>query len=603
MQTRNTLFMAVVLVAISAFVYFYEIRGRAEREETERQESLLLLFEAEEIVGLSITTDEGTVQAAKSDGTWRITAPVEVAANSTAIETIVDNVSQATHQRLVVEAAEDLQPFGLAEPVATLLFERADGDPLRLAIGKNTPVGASVYATVGDDQNIYSAMSALRDDVAKTLFDLRDRSVMSFAAADVHRLEVQRDDLHAVLARNGESWSAEVPFAGSADADSIDDLLGALESAQAAAFVSDGAPDETTMAEYGLDSPQLAVTLHSTDDARRGLLVGSAASEADGFYAMTEGGSTVFVVEADLLDEFPTDAVALRDKQVLSLSRQRLAEITIERGGDPTLQLVRQGTEWSISQPRQLDADASALSSMLSVLTDMRAEGFAPASNSSTATIRVGLRAPGTDVGAVEETVEIAIGGKTTVVPFDERDREDAEAIEVFRVTPAGSDTAFLVPVEEIDDVLVDLFAVRAKTLVEFAPEELQTLELSSADGATHTLSKSGDQWSADVGELGETDVADMLWDLNYLNLEAVAEEWDGATPDLARYGLAPARYRIVATGADGVVADVRIGSDLPTDDEASMRVYAMIDQRPAVFEISAALADILAGLLENLGS
>jgi len=535
MQTRNTLLMAAVLVALSAFVYFYEVRGRADREEAAEQEALLLHFESEDVIGLSIATADGTVSAAKTDGTWRITAPVETAADSTAIQTIVDNVSVAGHQRLVVEAAEDLEPFGLAEPVATLVFERTSGDPLRLALGKNTPVGASVYATVGDGANVYSVMAVLREDVTKTLFDLRDRGVMSFDTGAIHHIELQGNDLSAELARDEQLWTATTPFEGSADAESIDDLLAALGSAEAAAFVSDAAPDDATMAEYGLDTPHLTVTLHGADDASYGLIVGAAATEPDGFYAMVEGGSAVFVVSANLLDSFPTDAVALRDKQVLRLSRQRLADITIERSGEPTLQLVRQGTEWSISQPRPLDADGSTLSSILSVLTDLRAAGFGRAGDASTATISVGLRAPGTAADAVEETLVIAIGSQTTVVPFDERDNEDAEAIDVFPVTPAGSDTAFLVPAEDLEDLLVDLFTVRAKTLVEFSPDALQTLVVSTADGTTHTLSRSDGVWTADAGQLGETDVADMLWDLNYLTMEAVEQEWDGAAPELDR--------------------------------------------------------------------
>ena len=603
MQTRNTLLMAVVLVALSAFVYFYEIRGRAEREEAAEQESLLLHFDSEDVTGLSITTDEGTVSATKSDGTWRITEPIETAADSTAIQTVVDNVSRAGHQRLVIEAADDLEPFGLAEPVAMLVLERTSGEPLRLALGKNTPVGASVYATVGDGNNVYSVMSALRRDVAKTLFDLRDRGVLSFDSGSIDRIELQQDGMDAALRRDGDGWTAETPFAGSADAETIDDLLRALGSAQAEAFVTDTAPDDATLAEYGLDTPRITATLHGSDDARYRLIVGNEATEPDGFYAMVEGGASVFVVAEDLLDEFPADAVALRDKQVLRLSRQRLAEITIERRGNATIKLVRRGTEWSISQPRRLDADVSALSRILSALTDLRAEGFDRAGDASTATIRVGLRAPGSDTDAVEETLEIAVGNQTTVVPLDERGDEDAETIEVFPVTAAGSDTAFLVPVEDIEDLLVDLFTIRAKTLVEFSPDELQTLEVSTADGATHTLSRNGDEWTAEGGELGENDVADMLWDLNYLDMDAVVQEWDGAAPDLSPYGLSPARYRIVASGTNGVIADVRIGDEITTDGEAAARVYAMIDERPAVFEISAALADLLAGLLENLGS
>jgi len=602
MQTRNTLLMAAALVALSAFVYFYEIRGRAEREEAEEQESLLLHFESGDVIGLSITTDDGTVTAAKSDGTWRITEPVVTSADSTAIQTIVDNMSKAGHQRLVVEATDDLEPFGLKEPVATLTLERTSGEPLRLALGKNTPVGGSVYATVGDGNNVYSVMSALRNDVVKTLFDLRDRSVLSFDAGSIDRVEFRRDGMNAALRREGDGWTAETPFAGNADAETIDDLLVALGSAEAEAFVTDTAPDDATLAEYGLDTRSTTATLHGSDDARYGLIVGNAATEPDGFYAMVEGGTSIFILAADVLDDFPADAVALRDKQVLRVSRQRLAEITMERSGSPTLQLVRRGTEWSISQPRQLNADVSALSSILSALTDLRAEGFERAGDAATATIRVGLRDPGTEIDAVEETLEIAIGSQTTVVPFDQRDDEDAEAIDVFPITVAGSDTAFLVPAEDVEDLLVDLFAIRAKTLVEFSPDDLQTLEVSTGDGTTYTLSRSGDEWTADAGELGESAVVDLLWDLNYLVMEAVEQEWDGPAPELAPYGLAPARYRIVASGENGVITDVRIGNELPTDGEASTRVYAMIDERPAVFEISAALADLLADLLESPG-
>lgn len=601
MQTRNTLVMAIVLVSISAFVYFYEIRGRADREEAEEQASLLLHFESEDVTGLSITTDDGTVSATKTDGTWRITEPVATSADSTAIQTIVDNVSKASHQRLVVEAADDLEPFGLTEPVATLVLELTSGEPLRLALGKNTPVGASVYATVGDENNVYSVMTALRFDVNKTLFDLRDRAILSFDSGSIDRIEFQRDGMDATVRREGDGWTAEAPFTGSADAETIDDLLFALGSAEAEAFVTDTAPDDTTLTEYGLDMPEATATLHGSDDARYSLIVGKAATDPDGFYAMVEGGSSIFVIEADLLDDFPADAVALRDKQVLRLSRQRLADITIERTGSPALQLVRRGTEWSISQPRQLDADVSALSSILNALTNLRAEGFEPAGDGSTATIRIGLRNPDTDADAVEETLEIAIGGQTTVVPFDQRGDEEAEAIEVFPVTPAGSDTAFLVPAIDIEDLLVDLFTIRAKTLVEFSPDDLQTLEVSGESGTTYTLSRGGDEWTADVGELSETAVADLLWDLNYLTMESVAEEWDGAAPDLSAYGLATPHYRIVGRGADGVITDVRIGAELPTDGEASARVYAMVGTRPAVFEITAALADLLADLLDSL--
>jgi hypothetical protein len=600
MQTRNTVIMAVVLLAISGFVYFYEIVGRPEREEAERVAGLLVVFEDAEISELSVTTADGEVTATKTDATWRITAPVDVPADSIAIAALLESVRAAEQQRLVLEEAEDLAPFGLDEPIATLVLKRAEGDPIKVAVGKDTPVGASVYVRVGESRNVYSAMRPLRDEINKTLFDLRDRTVLNFASGTIQHVEYARDGLRASLRRGGSGWTAESPFVGSADAQSIDDLLNGLAAAEASAYVLDSTPDDAALAEYGLDRPAATVTLRDSDDGSYGLIIGDAAAEPAGRYAMRDGGASIFVVSADLIDELPAEAIALRDKQVLGVSRQRLAEITIARRGAQVVQLERAGVEWSITQPAPVAADGAAVSRLISALTDLRAEGFAAAGDASQGTVRIGQRDPG-DEAAISEHLEVAIGGRSSVVPFDDRDDPDAESIDVVAVTPVGSDTAFLVPAAELDDILVDLFALRNKTLVEFTPDDLQTLEVS-VGGTTYTLSRNGEEWTSDAGELGETTVADMLWDFNYLNMEQVAVDWTDNAPDLSTYGLAPARYRIVARDANGVVADVRIGNETPTSEAASTRVYAMVGTQSAVFEISATLADLLAGLAETLG-
>jgi hypothetical protein len=594
MQTRNTLIMAGVLVAISVFVYFYEIQGRDVREEAERLEGLLVVLDAADVTGLTLTNGSGTVEAVKSDATWRIVAPVETAADDIALEAIVEAIAGAERQRLVVEGAEDLAPFGLAEPFATVVFARGDAPPVRVSAGKETPVGGSAYAAIDDSGDVYSALLALRTSLDKSLFDLRDRSVMNFNSGDINRVELRRNGLNAVLNRSDSGWIADAPFSGSADAQSVNSLLSTLTSADAAAFVTDTA-DEAALAAHGLDAPRLTATLRSADDASHELIVGNEATEPAGYYAMRTGGTAIFVIESALLDEIPASAAALRDRQVLHVDRQQLAEITIERAGEPTLQLRRDGVEWSITQPQVLDADDTAMSRLLSGITELRAEDFAAAGNASTATLRLGLRAPGSDNTAPAEILSVAIGDRSSATPSDDA---EAEAIAVLAVTPDGSDTAFLVPATDLDGVLVDLFAIRAKTLVEFVPEELQSLVVSSVD-TTHTFTRSGEEWTVDTGDLGDIDVADVLWDLNYLNMDGVAHEWTGAMPDLTAYGLQAPRYRVVASDANGVVADVQIGAE--TAAEGATQVYALVDDQSSVYEIGTALADVLAALLENL--
>ena len=113
MNPRNTGLLLVATLLLGGFVYFYEIRGRAEREEEERQAELLVHFETEQVTGLEVETDEGTVRATRSDGEWSIVAPLAVPADGSAIDALVDRLQGATHERMVVEAAEDMAHTGL----------------------------------------------------------------------------------------------------------------------------------------------------------------------------------------------------------------------------------------------------------------------------------------------------------------------------------------------------------------------------------------------------------------------------------------------------------------------------------------------------------
>ncbi|NKB88718.1 MAG: DUF4340 domain-containing protein [Acidobacteria bacterium] len=598
MQTRNTVLMALALVAISAFVYFYEIRGREAREEAERVDGLLVLFEGDEVTGLTLTTEDGTVTATKQEADWQITAPASVPADANALDALVEAAVTAQQQRIIVEGAEDLEPFGLDTPFISLVIERGDLESLEIHIGNETPVGGSAYAAVDDSGTVYAGPAALRNSLNKSLFDLRDRSVMTFDSTTINRVELESTDLTAALNREDGGWSAEAPFAGRADASAVDSMLRAVSSADAAAFASDAVADGS-LEEFGLNEPYMIATFRGADDSSFALRIGGESTDPEGFYAMREGGDSVFVVATDLLDDFPSDAAALRNRQVVPVDRQRVAEITIERPGQSTLQVARMGTEWSITQPSAAQADAAAVSRLLSGLVGLRADDFGSAGNASTATIRVGLRDAGADAEPIAETMTIAVGSRSTQ-PGDD---EGSEPTEVIAMTPAGGDAAFLVAAAELDAVLVDLFDIRDKTLVEFTPDTLESLDVTGPDGTQTRFTRGDESWTLEGGDLGDNDVADILWDLNYLSMVSVVREWSDAAPDLDEFGLASPRFHVIARDGNGIVADVRIGAEVDGDGATATSTYALIGEQRAVYEISATLADVLGTFLEGLGS
>ncbi len=611
MQIRNTLIMAVVLILVGGFVYFYEVQGRAEREETERQEELLLHFDSDQVTAIEVTTAAGTVRATKTDGDWGIVAPVTIGADGAAIDSLVDRMERGKHERLISEAATDLAPYGLAEPVARVTLELSDGGRAALAVGNDTPVGYNVYVTVGDDGDVHSAMRGIKDALDKSLFDLRDKSVLVFDEDEVRHIELSRGTFRVELDAKSENdgdeaqWMATTPFEGRADGDMIDDLLSTLYTAEATSFLIDAEPTPAQLDEYGLVEPTATITLRTEDDASHGLIIGSAAPDEDGFYAMRAGGTSVFVVESDLLDDVPTTVDGLRNKQVIVLARARVRTLTVQRVSAAPIRLERDGTDWKITEPRQLEADSSVVSRLLSALEDLRAEGFAASSasaNASETIVTVGLVADGDDDGVVSETIEVRTGGSRSIVPLSEADDEDAEELEVAYVSTSLDDTVYLVPTEDTSDLDLDLFDLRVKTLIEFTQANLDEIRIETA-GQSYTLTKAGGDWSLTAGGSIETsDVSDLLWDLNYLRMEGVTTEWSGTAPDLASYGLASPRYRLQASIDGASVANIELGSEIPSaEPDASSRAYAIVEGHSAVYEIAASLADALDTLVEKL--
>ncbi len=114
MRTKNTLIMAVVAGILGAAVYFLEIRGSEERAETERVADRLLRFETADVSGLNIETADTNIALQRVDDAWRIIAPYDLAADDNAVDSIINRLQSANHDRLIDEAPDDLDRFGLA---------------------------------------------------------------------------------------------------------------------------------------------------------------------------------------------------------------------------------------------------------------------------------------------------------------------------------------------------------------------------------------------------------------------------------------------------------------------------------------------------------
>ena len=246
----------------------------------------------------------GTVRLEKDGATWKITAPEALKADSGAVSNLLWKIRDLRATGFLSDGPGDIARY-LAKPEVTVrIWEEGAAEPktLLLRAFSEKPGGtpAAVAAVAGQGPVMLVEAKAL-DDLSRGATDLRDRSVFpAFEPADVKRARITGGGKVLVVDRSGENeWKVVEPSRGPAKEVKVADLLMTLKSLRWKDIVSAKGDDA---ARYGLDRPELEVTLAKTGDAELGtLLIGK--REGDVTYVKLKSGPAIYAVEDKLLGD------------------------------------------------------------------------------------------------------------------------------------------------------------------------------------------------------------------------------------------------------------------------------------------------------------
>ena len=74
---KKLIALALIFLALGAFVYFYELAGEEEREKAKKLEESLFRIEEESIESLEISREEDSqVRLRKDEDKWMLVAPL-----------------------------------------------------------------------------------------------------------------------------------------------------------------------------------------------------------------------------------------------------------------------------------------------------------------------------------------------------------------------------------------------------------------------------------------------------------------------------------------------------------------------------------------------
>ena len=569
MRWQTSVALAVVLVALGAFFYLYEVRWAPDREQVTARKGRVFTAEPADVTQLTLKRPGDSVALKRDGDAWQMTAPVTARGDRGPIDEVLTNVVTAKMDREIAATPQSLAEFGLDKPAAEVDLTLKDGKQLGLVLGAKSPTGVWVYARERDKPAVFVVGDSVLRDATRPVADFRDKTILAFDRKQVTGVDiVSREETLGLESADG-GWKIVKPVALPADGDTINDFLEKLGAAKVKEFVAE-AP--ASLDAYGLDRPW-RVTVHTGKDkerSSRSLLLGKVDTGKKGVFAMREGESSVLLVPEDVWTALPKNVAVARNKVVVPVERDKLTRLEVEspRGA---VTLVRENDKWRITAPEALPADQVEVGSLLFKLQSLRAQGFLTEDASG---IPRFLARP-------EVKVTLADGGGMRTVLLAPSPELRGGAATAYAAI-AGRGPVVLVDGKAIDELGRSVNQLRDRTLLSgLEPRDIKRLQVTVA-GQPLVLERAGEsEWRViepAKGAAKSSKIEDLLYTLRGLKWKDLVAP---AGQDAAQYGLDKPSLEVRLFRTDGTeLAGVVIGK---SDAE---RVYVKTRNAPAIYAV-----------------
>ena len=570
MRWQTTAVVAVVLLALGAFYYVYEIKGGPARAKVEAQKGRLWTADAGDVTEVELKRRGEVVRLKREADGWQILEPVTARGDRAKVDETLTTLTTARVDREIESAPKRLDQYGLDTPAADITLRLKDGRQLGLQLGAKNPTGVWAYAREAGKPAVFVVSDMVLRDVTRPLVDFRDRTVLAFGQRQVTAFEVATREETLAVEQANDRWKLTRPVALPADAQAVTDFLDKLQSMRVKEFVAE-APK--SLVPYGLERP-IRVSIHTgrdKDRATKALLIGEMDRTKRGVYAMRPGESSVLLLPAEAWTIVPKNVAALRDKVVVEVDRDKVTRVDLEspRG---TVALTQEGNRWRIVAPENLPADQVEAGALLFKLRELRAQGFLTDDASG---IPRYLAKP-----TVRVTITAEAAAPTTILLGPSPDRRAGKAMAYAAV--AGRGPVVLVDADALGGLARSVTELRDRTLLPaFEPRDVRTMRVR-AGGQTVVVERSGDaEWRMVEGGRGAAkgaNVESLLYTLRALKWKAIAAP---GGEDSVRYGLDSPVLEVTLLREGGAeIATVLVGK------REGDHAYVKLRVLPAIYSV-----------------
>lgn len=356
---KHALTILLVLVAIGFGVWVYLDRNTVTVGERKRREnSVFPAWRREELTKVELRRDDETIvleRDAKTDSTWRMSAPRVGRADQGATERLLTTLEFAT----VVRKVEDGAVLGLDKPRVAGAIAMG-GLKLAFVLGNASPrpEGSSYFRLEGEAPIVISR--ELTEALLASSDVYRDRTVVPYLSIELQRFEVKHPSGAFVLERLDDHAFTVVEAGVLARRDQLEKIWGALAEMRAEAFPKEADVDRLVA------SPVVTLKMTPKDGAKppAEIVIGAACPGHPDDVVILRRAPTRAAACAPkgVIDALQIPVAVFVDRRAFPMGADEIEELRLEwlseadaAGAPKAIEIARKGGGWHMREPEDKD--------------------------------------------------------------------------------------------------------------------------------------------------------------------------------------------------------------------------------------------------------
>src|SRR5213079_1721257 len=353
MNWKNTLILAIIVLASVAYFRFFEMK-RPGTEEARRRSQNMVNFDRIRIDGFVIQNGDQKIEIRRSDNKWRLETPIRDQADSALVETFLSDLENWQKEGAIPAKEIDadkskLAAYGLNNPKLKLKLLGHDRPP-EILFGKDAAMEGRMYVRFQNSKDTFLAGQSVKKDIDKKPEEFRDRKLTDLSNAQVRRVVLKTPAGEIELEKKDTHWEILKPLRARADDQKVNDLISRVTSAPIGQFVAD---DRGDLRPYGLAEPRGSITLFDQEqkkdqkveigesikvaggeDKGQTLQIGATPEkEKEQVYVRFAPRGSVYTLPKKIEQILNTKPAELRDDHLVRIDTNILDRITIDAPG------------------------------------------------------------------------------------------------------------------------------------------------------------------------------------------------------------------------------------------------------------------------------